>query len=404
MALTRTRVLPGVILAWLALAVLLLPPRGAEQLIYFLPWAWNSGWWFGGNPPARDSLVAENNRLTRSMQAAGEEWLLLSWRDSILAQPGLVARARGGDPVLLVKGRVLPNRLDAFRSAIAQSWHRLPRRDPRAWTVVAIVPDSIPGPTGQQLGAAAIDQRYVLYSPLVPEPGCVLLVSAATVNGRSLSMLLEDLAPCGWRAAFGPPAPAVSGWLRRAGWAQGDRAPWASGQGATPWISLLAARFGGDLEALPRHEAFIDFLSAEAGREGRIFLAGCLAGRAQACERVVSAPIPRGRSSGLPGVRRGYWMPPGDALVRTGQLGAMLEAFGPDRFEAFWNSPKPVGEAIRELTGVSEGEWIRDLVRARLGQAEPRRGRSFVPAILSLLAGALVVGAAAWSANRRQVL
>lgn len=404
MALTARRILLGTGLICLALAAGLLPPAGSQGLLEHLPWSWYLGRDIGQGTTPLDSLRRERERLYVVAQRTSREWLALSWRDSVLARRGLLASARGRDPVVLVKAAVPPRRLQALETLVARMWQRLPRRDPEAWTVIAIIPDTMPDPRANGFSGITGTTQLAMVYPLVERGGCILLVSEAAIDNSPLINLMDDLSFCGWGSAFGPPSEPVRQWLEAADWLPADYPTWDLPSGTSDWRrSIIAVIRAQSDEPLVQSPGQVERMASYAAVEGRLPVAGCLRGIAASCVTALTSPRMGGRGVRSPGLRHSRWLGLDDGVVRTGLLAALLKEVGTERFAAFWTSVKPVPEAFEDATGVTLGGWIRGRIRTRIGLAERGGPPALIPALASLLVGLVLVGVAILGSRRRQV-
>jgi hypothetical protein len=404
MALTPRRILLGTGLACLALAAALLPPAGGRGLLRHLPWSWYLSGSIEGGPALPDSLTRERERLYLAAQQASREWLSLSWRDSVQARRGLVASARGRDPVVLGKVAVPPRRVQALETLVARMWQRLPRRDPHAWTIIAIIPDSMPDPRAGRFSGIRGNIQLAMVYPLVERGGCILLVSESAVRDSPLIDLMDDLAFCGWGSAFGPPSESVRRWLEEANWLPADYPAWDLPSGTSDWRrSIIAVIREQRDEQLLQGPDQVERMASYAAVEGRLAIAGCLRGVSASCVAALTSLRAWERGRRLPGLRQSHWVGLDDGVTRSGLLPALLNEVGPERFAGFWTTAKPVSEAFHDATGVTLGEWIRERVRARLGLADRGGPTVVIPALSSLLLGLVFAAVAILASGRRQI-
>lgn len=419
MALTPRRWLAALLVVMVASLAAVLPPGSARGFVRYLPWGWYN---LVRNEP--DSLVTRHNQLLGQATFAGEQLVLATVRDSVLAQSTLIRRARLGGPQFyrLRVGGTLPRQpgaaspaglgsepamLRRIQIALDSSWRELPRRDPSAWTLVALadaplrlVADGHEATLGLPQGG-----EMILYGATVGG-GCALLLDANRApTPVTPELVLDRLAPCRWQAAFGTPSDSIATWLAR-----------------QSWITAYPVRFWlsrwGELEVIARRRtqvladtgAWGDSTSALvewATWWGAVDAAGCYRGRTDSCLRVFRSPERWGwqartaaAEAPLPAIR-GRRVAGG--LLLAGLLDDVLAAVGPERFHAFWTSDLAPDSALAVALQQPLEPWLMARVERRLGGFRSPPKLPLGTAAMSLVLTGLFVGAAVLGNSRRRM-
>ena len=183
------------------------------------------------------------------------------------------------------------------------------------------------------------------------------------------------LGPCTFVARYGAPGARLSDWLRAGGYRLAE----VPGPAANMEADGAPAMF---------------WTSAD------LMIRGCVAGREDLCDRIVSfEPQQEG-----PGAATMHLVP----AYRFGGtphrllLSEVETAFGHDRFARFWTSDAAVPVAFAGAFGIELGDWLRAWGREYYGEQTLGPGLGAVSVLLSLLAVmALAVVAAAVAIRRR---
>jgi hypothetical protein len=327
-----------------------------------------------------------------------ENWLYqrIQWRDSVLSA------LEGIDPAVTPFTLALPEwARDSTRAILEEGVTRhlnyLGSAQPKVPVGVFFVPRTLNGHPRAPKNRYGYrwTQREIYVAREGEEPFCALLEPVAVEGGynglnntvRRLVFLPRDsvsapntLRICGYYARYGVPGSEIEDWLRRGG------AAFASGSNIYRRSDLIRMR--GNIRRLFGGLGYFYNLSAVG--------LGCLGGLAPACLTTFqgdSRPFqPWVRN--IQGLRDKAADSPVDFLSSRwriqGHLGGyeeyMFESlemeFGPDRFEAFWNSEQPVLEAFQEAFGLPAEEWVMAWAQKLYGTLD--RGPS-VPLNASLL-------------------
>ncbi len=417
MALTPRRWIAAVLVVMLGTLAAVLPPGSARGFMRYLPWGWYAG-------PRRegDSLVIRHNRLLSQAMFAGDQLILATIRDSALAQSLLIRRASLGGPQLfrLQLGPVSPagraartggsasvSRLRSIQESLDSSWRELPRRDTLAWTIIALAQ------TPLRLRASGHDVNLVL--PHDGEPilhgalvrgGCVLVADAGrTARPVAAERLLDRVAPCRWRSAFGPPGDSIGAWLERQEWvAAFPVRSWAYRWGEAQVVSIRRARVLADTGAWgDRPSALVEWASWWGAADA----AGCYRGREASCLRVFLHPERWGRQASpatadapFPAIRGGRVA---GGLLLAGLLDDVLATVGPERFHAFWTSELPPDSALAVALQQPLRPWLMARVERRLGGFDSRPTLPLGSAAMALVLMGLFVGSAVLGISRRRL-
>jgi hypothetical protein len=201
------------------------------------------------------------------------------------------------------------------------------------------------------------------------------------------------LGTCAFYARFGMPSPRVEQWLARRdfdlalvpGW--DDKRPF----GRDRW----------ELEDENVRDRWWDWQLYSYPRP----VAGCFAGRAEVCRRVlVAADLgPEGRRPRVV-APRDRWDAARTLMVGSDQfLSEVVKRIGPDRFQEFWTTSLPVDSALSLALREPVGDFIVRYERA-MGPA-PRFGAATTPldAGLGIVFSVLVVGLVMAAQGRRRV-
>jgi len=410
MALTPRRWCAALGVILLALLAVFIPPRRDIRIIAYLPWSpWYGGW---SRSPAPDSLWQLKDRTSGAAKRAGEALVLAMWRDSVLRQTALIQRARSGGPQILATVPVEPAMRARIQAALDSAWRTLPRREERAWTVLVLGPSSdtvrVAGSSAHRAGLwMGNDQGPVLQGAAVVGDGCVLLADARILTVPvAPRVLLDQLAPCRWRAAFGAPGPQISAWLDRQEWSVVYPLRWWLRDNWTE-LSVIAGRRGTVLTDTGTWTGGAQIAIDRAlAWGGEISAAACYRGDQESCLRIMLDPRNRSSESqtevGGFAVNRGNRNLPGASLL-AGMLTAVLDSVGPDRFQEFWTSKASPDSALSQALQQPVAPWLAARVEHRLGR--PRVGPVVRPTVMvvSLLLAGVFAGAGLVTTSRRRL-
>jgi hypothetical protein len=382
--------------ACLALALALLPPRGAQSSA--------SARFFSQLPrgtPARQRA-----------QALADEWrtaeaslrLLTSRRD--LAARARAARDRGISLLVLAEsGDVAMPAPRLADSAAHLAWRQLALGETKISVVLVLQlmrGSSASGRPRSEEGIAAYlapdstDRTTCIAS--VPVGPYWMRYYRNDLRGQArvpFDALVQSLkaafGPCAFYAAYGTPSKTVRGWLRSQSWDlalhldDGLRGP-------------QAGSFYGFAD--PRYAWYWDAIYSLPPTA-----VGCLAHRADACRDAVLAGASEEPVIPIPDVVRVMrrWDRPPRLVEAQRFLGDVAHATGRDRFLGFWTSSEPLdtalAAALKQPVGGWTADWQRDFARPiRLGPRAPT-GAMTVAGVLALLA----LGIVTITASRRQV-
>jgi len=417
MALTPRRWIAVVLVAMLGTLAAVLPPGSARGFVRYLPWGW-----YAGTRREGDSLVIRHNRLLSQAMFAGDQLVLATIRDSVLAQTLLIRRASHGGPQLFrlqlgpvsradgvarTGGSASASRLRSIQVSLDSSWRELPRRDTLAWTLIALAEPPL------RLRASGHDVSLVL--PHDGEPilhgapvggGCVLVADAGRMaRPVAEQRLLDRAAPCRWRAAFGPPGESIGAWLERQEWVSAFPVrSWSYRWGEVQVASIRRARVLADTGAWgDSASALVEW----ASWWGAANVAACYRGREESCLRVFLDPERWGRqaSSSLadapfPAIRAGRVA---GGLLLAGLLDDVLATVGPERFHAFWTSELPPDSALAVALQQPLQPWLMARVERRLGGFDSRSTLPLGSAAMSLVLAGLLAGSAVLGISRRRL-
>lgn len=182
------------------------------------------------------------------------------------------------------------------------------------------------------------------------------------------------LGPCTFVARYGAPGAKMSHWLSAGGY--------------------TLAEVPGPAANIEADDAPMFWTSAD------LMIRGCIAGRADLCDRIVSfGPEPAGLGAATMHLRPSYTFT--DAAHRM-LLSEAEAAFGHDRFAQFWTSDADMPVAFAGAFGIEFGDWVREWGRARYGEQILGPGVGAASVLLSLLTVlGLAAVAAAVSVRRR---
>ncbi len=415
MALTPRRWLAALMVVLLACMAAVLPPGTARGFIRYLPWGW-----YINSRREPDSLVQRHNLLLGRASFAGEQLVLATVRDSVLAQSRLIHRSRVGAPQLyrLRVGPASPRRPAGgtgtvaravepavLRAALDSSWSQLPRRDPSAWTLVALAEAPLRlKASGHEADLTLPDGGEPILHGAAVGGGCVLVLDASrTAVPAAPQVMLERLAPCRWQAEFGAPSDSVAAWLGRQGWSSAYPLRWWLNRWGE--VEVLSGR---RTQVLADTGAWGDSARAVvdwALSWGSVDAAACYRGAAPSCLRLFREPLRRWWAPGavaeetsIPTIRRSR---AAGALVLAGLLDDVLHAVGPERFHAFWTSNLSADSALAVALQQPLAPWLMARVERRLGGKKAEPILSPASAGLSLVLAGAFVGAALLASARR---
>lgn len=394
----------------LGLLAVFVPPRQDIRVIAYVPWSpWYGGW---SRAPRPDSLWLLKDQVTRAAFRAGEALVLATWRDSVLRQTALIQRARSGSPQILAVVPVEPALRARIQAALDSAWRTLPRREPRAWTVLVLGPsvDTVrlgDVPVHRASLGMGWDQGPVLQGAPLGGDGCVLLADAqiATLPAAP-QVLLDQLAPCQWRAAFGNPGPEIAAWLDRQGWSVVYPLRWWLRDNWTELSVIAGHRKNILTDSGPWSGGAQIAIDRALAWDGQIPAAACYRGDQESCLRTMLDPRNRGTASLSPDgelqVNRGDRRLPGASLL-AGLLSAVLDSVGPDRFHTFWTNAASPDSALSQALQQPVAPWLSARVERRLGRS--RAGPAVRPTVMvvSLLLAGVFAGAGLITTARRRV-
>ncbi|HSJ29912.1 MAG TPA: hypothetical protein VK933_00665 [Longimicrobiales bacterium] len=165
------------------------------------------------------------------------------------------------------------------------------------------------------------------------------------------------LGPCTFVARYGAPGARMSHWLSAGGY--------------------TLAEVPGPAANIEADDAPMFWTSAD------LMIRGCIAGRADLCDRIVSfEPQPGRLGAATMHLPLSYTF--------TGAAHRMLlseaeAAFGHDRFAQFWTSDADMPVAFASAFGIEFGEWVREWGRGRYGEQALGPGVGAASVLLSLL-------------------
>jgi hypothetical protein len=185
------------------------------------------------------------------------------------------------------------------------------------------------------------------------------------------------LGPCTFVARYGAPGARMSHWLRAGGYTLAE-------------VPGPAANIEANDAPAPMFWTSVDLM-----------IRGCIAGRADLCDRIVSfEPQPE-----RPGAATMHLLP---SYRFSGTAHRLLlseaeAAFGHDRFARFWTSDADVPVAFASAFGIEFGDWLREWGREYYGEQTLGPGLGAASVLLSLLAVLALAAAAAAVSIRRRV-
>jgi hypothetical protein len=381
------------------LAIILLPP--GDVLLRFLVGTYRS------NPADRTPAELVERNLGSELISSAMVLKRKRRLDTILSL--LDANSSGTAPV-----RILP--AGVFQADTAEALLRLARME---------LDRSSPREQEMDVLVVGLDWQYGLEGYRGPDPGyysdqnkewymlphtaggaCVVLLPLFPRQSREWGLELASLndpartsqllGPCRLYGRYGAPGKHLEEWLQAIGYVR----------------AMYSARpREEEREPLARRYVFGPFrawgvdLTEEA----------CIAGRVEACRTIFlgsgDPQDPYYRISASYQRRQELWMAYLPELLnpsfRVGGLPDLLSNLeswhGPDRFQRFWSSDRPVEEAFREAFGETPGEWVMEFERS-LARVEPNGpGIPLTGLILTLVTLLGLTGLVALVAGRRQV-
>ena len=290
--------------------------------------------------------------------------------------PGAVELGAGAEGFL-----ELVSRMESFFSeAVRSEWATMAEVSDPIMPVTFIV---IPAPGHRRY---SLRDPFVLILPSDSSERCIALLRFGVAarerieDGMAIDAALRPrsrwwqppvgLSSCAWYALFGKPEAGVARWLAATGFAYGVTVP-----GGTPEREVAHL------------EVAIDSLRMRG--IGVLGLA-CSAGNEAACRQVLMGEFPRyywqGRRTphdmvAVRAVTQGF----GPAQFHL--LADMVADIGPEAFQRFWSSGRPIEDAFREATGAELMGWTRAWARRNVGPV----GGGPMPAGATVAGGLLVV-------------
>ncbi|HSK21404.1 MAG TPA: hypothetical protein VK912_19765 [Longimicrobiales bacterium] len=254
---------------------------------------------------------------------------------------------------------------------------------PRGRAGVFLIEDTFGGhPAVRQRGGAASLEIYTG----VDSAGAYCAMVGTGRIGNNGSMFIDGfqhlrrshhtgvLGPCTFVARYGAPGARISHWLRAGGY--------------------RLAEVPGPAANIVADDAPMFWTS------GDLMIRGCIAGRADLCDRIVSfEPRPERPGAATVHLQPAYrFSGTADRLL----LSEAEAAFGRDRFARFWTSDADVPVAFASAFGIELGDWLREWGREYYGEQTLGPGLGAASVLLSVLAVmALAAAAAAVSIRRR---
>lgn len=341
----------------------------------------------------------------RSLQSlAAERWAALSEQ-----QAARIAPALDGRPQVIVRDALRPELSRALDSIIATAWRSVPRQD--STTRLRVV--AWAGSDTDDVGSM-IERSQVLLPEITNGRTCLVLaprIRFGPAQERNMlrwwkvrvrGLMNQALAPCVLRAVFGPPGPAIAGWMAGREYDLALSIQWAVGGGlvSSDWgfddfnmggeaTPALALRIAG---SLPR-----PYLYSQSA-------VSCAGGRPERCAEEILAPRVKRSEPGLVSI------PPNHRFRRLSLsrydrslVSDLIQERGRDAFRRFWTSPLPVEAAFQQAYGEPLGEWTHRWVVRREGALELGAATHPIGAVAGLLAAILVVAIAAVAARSREM-
>ena len=353
-----------------------------------------------GPAPSRDLRDLHHRTIQGELREAEGQLNRLEWIDSLA--PLAVAGGEAGESLVVA----FPQGVGEDESAALRSRVANLRSGGSSEAVLALGFPS--GPSwrwgGNEVHAGATDEGrpFCLSAREVP-PGVSPVRWIESRSPISRSTLAELIGPCWVVARHGLPGDALRRWLEAGGevflTAGSPEAPWRT----VDDLRSMTGRALSDLVQMP-------------GRLG--LTARALPARAQRClamsEESCAALVLRPHVGGVPWAPTVIdapdvawisvsWRPllgadlPG--VVDRSFLWALDEAFGTERFGAFWTSDLPVEEAFEAAFGIPLGRYVLQRGQEVWGAVEPGPAVTFagwsgllLSVALGLIVGAAVVG------------
>ncbi|MFC1660309.1 hypothetical protein ACFL3S_02435 [Gemmatimonadota bacterium] len=240
------------------------------------------------------------------------------------------------------------------------------------------------------------------------DPFCYLVNPVAEKGGSGVNYVTQNLVHippdsvsnpntlrlCGFFARFGRPGPGIMAWLRDGAFRMGTGVD----RGRFPQRAGPVRRAFGQ----PVRHTYSQEISPRA--------LACLGGDEEACRAAFLAPVEGFPPWGLARTDLKAYLEdsPADFLSHRwwggGDLGwfedflfqDLEEEFGPERFQAFWNSGTHVEEAFLAAFGQPAGDWMMGWARRQFGKIDrgpvvPANATLFTFLTLGILAGGAVV-------------
>ncbi len=318
------------------------------------------------------------------------------WADSL---SGYVLREQEGGLVLspprLREGSD-PALLDTWEATERATLDALEPRDPDMVVGIVWVPAGHGTLPGVPLGGATREVTFVGEGR--GRPYCIQAIPYHEPSARGLLRYAGYLEGCRLYAKYGMPGAHLQDWLRTSslGFAR-----------TTDFEELAQLR-----SSTPRGTLRLFGINRPLLANGDLAVQACLAGRAEACERALTAPgsiAPRmGDDAWLvansPATSlRGFAAQVPFGYVDDGLLYEWEAEFGPEAFTRFWRSAEPVPAAFEAAFDVPLGEWVLAWVQGHSSLYRPGPSLPLDALGWSLLTLALLGVVVTATASRRSV-
>lgn len=343
------------------------------------------------------SLRSRAQQLATRTGVAAEEVLLAERRDSIAAR--LAHREWPAESLLILPDPALPAwRIQASVADLRRQWAGVLPAAGGSRVVAVVFAD-----TQSRAQGVARDLSWGRASQLLPTAvdgrTCVVLVqlglgdlgerarrvAEADLRGESVDAdptlgnfararrarahENEELGPCAFLAAFGPPGPAIRTWLDSTAWQAAVKANWLSGEGGQ---QVGYQVFGGNGSSSPLQVLIASMFEQPGGWRGH----ACAAQARSACLSFILLPDlwDAHVTPGLLSARRGGWSGGSAAIVearlvrdpKARFLADLLRMGGRDRFARFWRAGGTLPEAYAAVYDRSADdawqEWMVETI------------------------------------------
>lgn len=335
----------------------------------------------------RTPEAAAHSRAVAQLNRANARLVEARLRDRVLA----IVDTTPGDGLQVHVSLGIPEAIEAefaklvarvegfFSEAVRSEWATMVEVSDPIMPVTFIV---IPAPRHRRY---SLRDPFVLILPSDSSDRCIALLRLGVAarerieDGMAIEAALRPrsrwwqppvgLSSCAWYALFGQPGAEVVRWLAATGFAYAVTVP-----GGTPEREVTQV------------------ISIDSLRTRGIGVLGlaCSAGNEAACRQVLMGEFPRY-----------YWqgrrMPHDMVAVRAitqgfgpaqfHLLADMVADIGPEAFQRFWSSSRPIEDAFREATGAELMGWTRAWARRNVGPVEGGP----MPAGATVVGGLLVV-------------